>query len=77
MAMNKPIECKPGTGVLFHRKAEGNRPTLSGACNIDGVDYEVAGWERTSKAGKEYISLTIRPVTAHQQFPKRESEWQP
>lgn len=67
----RPIECKEGQGVLFHRKADGNRPTLSGACRVGDVDYEVAGWERTSKAGKEYISLSIKPVQ------REESRWQP
>lgn len=63
MAM-KPLENKPGMGVLFWRKADGNRPTLSGGVNIDGQEYEIAGWNRTSKAGKEYISLTIKPAGA-------------
>lgn len=67
----KPLENKPGMGVLFHRKADGNRPTLSGGCNIDGTEYEIAGWERTSKAGKEYISLSIKPAQ------REEARWQP
>lgn len=82
MPMQKPLENKPGMGVLFHRKVEegSRRPTLSGGINIDGVEYELAGWERVSKNDKAYISLTIKPVTAHQQFPKQDEErgrWQP
>jgi hypothetical protein len=68
----KPLENKPGQGVLFHRKAEGNRPTLSGGVNVNGQEYELAGWQRTSKAGVEYISLVIRPVTQ-----REEGRWQP
>jgi uncharacterized protein (DUF736 family) len=71
--LNKPLENKPGRGVLFRRRADGNKPTLSGGVNIDGTEYELAGWEQTSKAGKDYISLTIKPVTQQREA----GRWQP
>jgi hypothetical protein len=67
----KPLENKPGWGVLFHREASGNRPTLQGGVNIDGTEYELAGWQRTSKGGTEYISLSIKPARGAQE------RWQP
>jgi uncharacterized protein (DUF736 family) len=75
----KPLENKPGKGVLFHRRAEGNQPTLRGGVNIDGTEYELAGWEQTSKSGTEYISLSIKPARAAQSqpLPEMRGRWQP
>lgn len=68
----KPLENKEGQGVLFHREKNGNRPTLTGGFRINNEEWEISGWERVSKAGKEYISLSIRkPREA------AEDRWQP
>jgi hypothetical protein len=45
---------------MFHREADGNRPTLSGGFNWEGTEFEISGWERTSKNNKPYISLSIK-----------------
>jgi uncharacterized protein (DUF736 family) len=69
----KPLENRPGSGVLFHRQADGNRPTLTGGFNWEGQEFEISGWEKVSKAGKEYISLSIKKArTAEEQ-----GRWQP
>lgn len=73
MAM-KPLENRPNSGVLFHRQVENGskRPDLSGGINVNGTEFELAGWSRTSKNGREYISLTIKPVRD-----AAEDRWQP
>lgn len=58
--MPKPLENRPGSGVLFHQDANGNRPTLRGGVNIGGVEYELVGWDKVGKAGTTFISLSIK-----------------
>lgn len=47
------------TGVLFRNeyKQKPNQPDYTGTANINGDDYKVAGWKKTSKAGKQFMSL--------------------
>ena len=49
------------SGVLFpnDRKAGNpNAPDVTGKCEIEGVEYRVAGWKRTStNSGKSFYSL--------------------
>lgn len=49
------------TGVLFQNDKDGNekRPDYKGKLNVEGVDFEIAGWKRLSKAGKPFLSLKI------------------
>lgn len=49
------------TGVLFRKDKEGNekRPDYKGTLNVEGKEYEIAGWKRVSKSGKAYVSLKI------------------
>lgn len=49
------------TGVLFQNDKDGNekRPDYRGKLNVEGVDFEIAGWKRLSKAGKPFLSLKI------------------
>lgn len=55
------LENQEGRGVLFQqRNVEGKQPTWRGGINIDGVEYEVAGWENKSKHGVPYISLSVQ-----------------
>ena len=57
----KELNNKPGNGVLFGRQgATGNQPNYEGGVNIDGIEYTLSGWKKTSKAGKAYLSLRVR-----------------
>lgn len=51
------------TGVLFknEQKEEGSKhPDYRGKINIEGEEYELAGWIQTAKnTGKKFMSLTI------------------
>jgi hypothetical protein len=60
----KPLTVDPGRVVLFreHNKSNEKAPDLKGACNVDGVQYEVSLWERESKRGVPYLSGEIKPA---------------
>lgn len=48
------------SGVLFrnNRKQEGSKaPDYNGKLEIDGTEYELAGWIRESKAGNKFLSI--------------------
>ena len=47
---NTPIDGKP-----LHEKA----PQMKGTLNVEGKEYEIAGWSRVSKAGKKFLSVKI------------------
>jgi uncharacterized protein (DUF736 family) len=46
-------------GALFKndRKATAQQPDYQGEATIAGAKYRVAGWLRTSRAGRNYLSL--------------------
>jgi hypothetical protein len=52
-------------GALFRNedKTEGDdrERDYSGSLDVEGVAYWVSGWVRTSKAGKKYLSISIKP----------------
>lgn len=60
---------KDGQGSLFRNDKQGNekRPDWRGSLTLDGKEYEVAGWERTSQKGTAYISLSGKPKQARQE----------
>lgn len=41
-------------------------PFYTGNVVVDGTKYQVAVWKRISKAGDEYLSGTIQPITANE-----------
>ena len=55
---------KPNTGALFtNEKTQGKQPDLTGSININGVEYPLAGWERTSSNGRRFFRLTTKVNT--------------
>ena len=50
-------------GSLFRndKKTEDKHPDMSGTINIDGTEFWISGWKKTSKAGTGFISLSVRP----------------
>ena len=74
------------TGAAFLKDAANPKaPKYAGPLNVDGKDYEISIWERTSKAGKAFLSLKVglpRPkgLSPHNQSksngyaPQREEE---
>jgi len=58
-------------GVLFHKDPESERhPNLNGNINIEGKEYWLSGWTKTSKGGVEYISLSVTPKETKEQNDK-------
>lgn len=38
-------------------KKKDTHPDINGKCKINGVEYEIAGWQKTSKKGNSFYSL--------------------
>ena len=53
---------KPGQGAIFKNEKKGNdkAPDYRGSINIDGKDWEIAGWVRPTKTGDNFLSLTAK-----------------
>ena len=45
----------PKDGKPLHEKA----PQMKGKLNVDGKEYDFAGWSRVSKSGGKYLSVKI------------------
>ena len=58
----KPLENREGSGVFFARDVEegSKRPNYTGGFRLNGEEWELSGWIRQSKNGREYISLSVR-----------------
>lgn len=48
-------------GVLFvNDKGDNpNRPDMTGSCEIDGVEYKLSAWNKTSAKGSTFMSLAL------------------
>ena len=61
-------------GVFFKntRKQEGSaQPDYRGKLNVEGTEYELAGWIREDKNGGKYLALSVKPVDANNQSHSR------
>jgi len=49
------------SGAIFknEKKTNDRQPDMRGQLNAGGVEYWVAAWRKTSKAGKPYISIAL------------------
>ena len=56
-------EQKDNSGTMFvnDKKEKDNHPDRKGSAVIDGTEYWVSGWLKTSKDGKPYLSLAFKP----------------
>ena len=52
-------EPKDLSGALFKNDKEGNdkRPDYRGDCFINGVEYQIGAWLKTSNSGTKFMSL--------------------
>ena len=55
-------------GVLFinDRKESENDPDRTGSLNVGGVEFYLSGWLKTSKQGKQFLSLSVKPKDKRQ-----------
>lgn len=53
-------------GVLFinDRKESEQHPDRTGTINVGGKEYFLSGWLKTSKQGKQFLSLSVKPKDA-------------
>jgi uncharacterized protein (DUF736 family) len=53
-------------GVLFKNDKQGNesRPDYRGTLNVNGQDFWISAWVKSSKAGNKYMSLSVQPKEA-------------
>ena len=58
--MNKNYD-NTNKGALFanKRREKQTQPNATGTVNIEGVEYWVSAWTKTSKAGKKFQSLAF------------------
>ena len=52
-------------GALFRNNAKDPNDDrdrdYSGSLDVEGTEYWLSGWVRTSKSGKKYLSLSVKP----------------
>ena len=63
---NKPFN-NENRGILSKNlnKTADNHPEYSGSLNIDGTDYWLSAWiKESSKDGKKFFSLSVKPKDA-------------
>lgn len=68
---------KPGTGTLFPNdyKKSDNHPDWKGTyMDEDGKEWAIAGWDKTMKSGKTFISLKTSEPYKKNDAPKPKSE---
>jgi uncharacterized protein (DUF736 family) len=55
------MDQKNDSGALFknEKKTAENQPDYTGRATIEGQQYNVAAWVRTSQAGAKYMSLAF------------------
>ena len=51
------------TGALFKNKDRktDSHPNLRGSITVNGVEYWISSWLKTSKAGEQFYSLAVQP----------------
>ena len=54
-------------GAIFVNDKQGNdkRPDRKGSLNVEGVEYWISGWIKTSQKGDKFMSLSVERKDAH------------
>ena len=57
------FELKPGQGSLFKNdsKQGDNSPDYKGSINVNGEEFWLNAWIKTSKKGTKFMSLSTKP----------------
>lgn len=55
-------------GVLFknEEKQQDNHADYNGSINVNGAEFWLNAWIKTSKAGKKFMSLSVKPKMARE-----------
>lgn len=73
-------QTRDNSGALFKntRKKKETHPDFTGECTINGREYYVSGWARTSKDGStRYTSLAFKPKEAQAPYQRPRSSYPP
>ena len=56
------------SGALFKNadKQSDNHPDYRGQINVDGKEFWLSAWLKTSKKGEKYMSLSVKPKMANE-----------
>jgi uncharacterized protein (DUF736 family) len=51
------------SGALFKndKKTKESQPDYKGNINVDGTEYWISAWIKTSRAGQKFMSLALTP----------------
>lgn len=62
-------------GVLFKndRKEKDTQPDRTGSINIEGVEYFLDGWIKTSESGRQFMSLSVKRKEKQSQAAPRQA----
>ena len=60
-------------GALFKSDQKDNDEDrdYSGTLNVGGADYWISGWLKTSKSGKKFLSLSVKPKEPAKPAPRK------
>ena len=64
------------TGVLFRNETatpENKQPYMTGKCEVNGKEMQLAGWMKESKAGKKFLSLKFQEPQAKEAVASNDS----
>jgi uncharacterized protein (DUF736 family) len=72
-------ENKPGNGALFKndRKEKETHPDYRGDLNVDGRAYWLNAWVKSTKDGKKYFSVAVKPKEAREEKPQTLAQQRP
>lgn len=61
-------------GALFRNEDKQNpkHADYNGTLNVDGVEFWLNGWLKTSKKGAKYLSLSVKPKNGGKETTKPE-----
>jgi uncharacterized protein (DUF736 family) len=63
------------SGAAFRlNNANPKAPKFSGPLNVNGKDFEISIWEKTSKAGKDFLSIKVGPPREKKSQPVDDSD---
>lgn len=62
-------------GAIFpnRKKKSDASPTHTGTIQVDGKEYWISAWRRTSRQGVQYMSLLLNPKDAESDAPQQDT----